>query len=137
MDTAAVTAHVTDRPADAMDLDALLRLFAFDDTEALWWRGKDGAQVGPLEFYVPVNDVFFWGSSDLELITASDVADLAIARTDCGDHFGYWPTLWACRKRGMRPQGAQYDYLPKHLWPLFNACGPEREIDAANPEAQE
>jgi hypothetical protein len=41
-------------------------------------------------------------------------------------------TLYACRRKHMRPQGASYP-SDKELWPLFDACGPEREISLGNP----
>ena len=36
------------------------------------------------------------------------------------------PLLFCCRVRGMRPQGAALRSIPKPLWPLFDAAGPER-----------
>lgn len=45
--------------------------------------------------------------------------------------------LFAARVRGMRPQGACYKGYPKDLWPLFDACGPERETGMGNPHAAE
>lgn len=45
--------------------------------------------------------------------------------------------LFAARVREMRPQGACYKGYPKDLWPLFDACGPERETGMGNPHAAE
>ena len=59
---------------------------------------------------------------------------------DCIDvdpKFGsiYAPTVFACRSRGERPQGAAY---PKNasaeIWKLLDECGPERPIDFCNPK---
>jgi hypothetical protein len=44
--------------------------------------------------------------------------------------------LFCARVRKMRPQGAWYAYCPEAEWPLFDACGPERGVDAGNPYAQ-
>lgn len=41
--------------------------------------------------------------------------------------------LYSCRIEGMRPQGAVYRHNKKELWPLFDACGPEREVGLGNP----
>lgn len=113
---------------------ALLRLFACDDTEELWWRGRDGDTTGPLEFYVNVNDVFAWGCADVERIELpSDLQGLAQAKQDALPEAYGWPTLWAARKRGQRPQGAVYKHLPESIWPLLDACGPERETGLGNP----
>ena len=38
----------------------------------------------------------------------------------------YGTELFSARVRKMRPQGASYKLYPKELWPLFDACGPER-----------
>lgn len=42
-------------------------------------------------------------------------------------------SLFACRSRKMRPQGACYPDDHPELWPLFDACGPEREVGMGNP----
>lgn len=46
---------------------------------------------------------------------------------------GVFCDLFAARVRGMRPQGAAYTFYPPETWPLFDACGPEREIGFGNP----
>jgi hypothetical protein len=42
--------------------------------------------------------------------------------------------LFVCRERKMRPQGAVYPE-DRRFWPLFDACGPEREVGLGNPHA--
>ena len=41
-------------------------------------------------------------------------------------------TCIGARTRKQRPQGACYPH-DRRFWPLFDACGPEREIDSGNP----
>lgn len=119
----------------------LLRLMdEYDSHDALFWRC--GAQYGggefhtPASFFVNVNDVFWWGCADLEEITPENIAALERSYADAkaAHKFGfiYAPHLFAARVRGMRPQGACYPPEPE-LWPLFDACGPERPVDAGNP----
>lgn len=92
----------------------------------------------PASFFVNTNDLFWWACADLEEITPENVEELERACSDCkaaervvGTVYG--PSLFACRVRGMRPQGAAY---PKEesLWPLFDATGPIRENDIGNPK---
>ena len=94
---------------------------------------------------VNCNDLFFWGCSDLEVVTPETLPFLEKAIKDCKDIddnndpkvLGADPELigmdlYCCRQRGMRPQGACY---PKHkeYWPLIDACGEERELGVGNP----
>lgn len=103
----------------------LLSLTAkYDDTLGLSWTEDH-------HFYIICNDTLLWGCSDAEDVACS--ADLDLLEQCYKDIGGIWGgTLYACRKAGMRPQGAAY---PKEaeLWPLFDACGPEREVDIGNP----
>lgn len=107
---------------------------AADQHDHIWWR-CDG-HYAPITFFVVVSDVFAWGTSDAEEITPSTVDALERAYADVreaadGDTtFG--AILYASRRRGQRPQGAAYPSDPR-LWPLFDACGPQREIDMFNP----
>lgn len=81
--------------------------------------------------YINCSDMFVWGCSDSEDITFDDFASLreCLTLTPCGTD------LWVCRKRGQRPQGAYYSYIPEEHWHLFHACGPEREVGLGNPYA--
>lgn len=79
---------------------------------------------------VNCSDVFWWGCSDCEEIAFSELSELrdCLAQAPgCGD------ILWCARKRGERPQGAQYSYIKREYWPLFHAAGPERETGMGNP----
>lgn len=115
----------------SLDLERLLRIFCWDDTDYLWWRGKDSATEGPLQFFVNCNDVFAWGCADVEQIESDEDLDaLDQAKADAPND---WPFLWVARKRGMRPQGAAYKHFDKESIPLFNACGPWREPGLGNP----
>ena len=88
-----------------------------------------------LEFYVTCSDFFFWGCADAEDITSQEDVDLfEQAITDVGCEQTYVTDLYCAKKRKMRPQGACYEFIPKHLWCLYDACGPEREVDIVNPK---
>ena len=50
---------------------------------------------------------------------------------DFGAEFA--PYLYCARVEKMRPQGACYP-IYTNFWPLFDACGPVREINEENPE---
>jgi hypothetical protein len=81
------------------------------------------------------NDLFFWACADAEDITPSDLPMLEQAIKDCeavGSCLSaYAGTIYACRKRGMRPQNPCYSGYPKDLWPLLDAAGPERDEKSA------
>jgi hypothetical protein len=90
-----------------------------------------------LNFEVICSDDFFWGSADGERVTSESLSQLEQAFKDCEKavpDFGplYGNMLYAARRRKMRPQGAAYPEY-KALWPLFDACGPERKIELGNP----
>jgi hypothetical protein len=96
-----------------------------------------------LEFYVTCSDFFFWGCADAENITSQEDVDLfELAIKDVRSllslnevcTYEYATELYCAKKRKMRPQGACYEFIPKHLWSLFDACGPEREVDIVNPK---
>jgi hypothetical protein len=114
-------------------LDYILRVLTitahYDIRGELSWR-TDGP-YGPVRFWIDCGDVFWWGTADCEELTPENVGELERACADvvfAGDrvciHGG---TLFCCRVRKMRPQGAVYRKLPEELWPLFDACGPERD----------
>jgi hypothetical protein len=119
---------------------------AYEIYDMLYWHivTPDGfwAGLGNLEGRLAVSancsDLFWWATADGEEITKETIGEFEQAVLDCikaNDEFGYvyGPCLYACRCRKMRPQGAAY---PKEqsLWPLFDACGPKREIDIGNPK---
>ena len=83
-----------------------------------------------LEFYVLCSDFFGWGCADAEEIKAEDLNLLEQCFKD--DKFS-GELLYCARKRKMRPQNAYYEHLAKESWHLFDACGPEREVNMINP----
>lgn len=113
--------------------------------ERIWWRTD--SDYAPVTFFVNCNDLFDWGCSDCEILTPDRLPLLGRALTDCAKALGHgddaekrgWPwgiDLFVARLRGERPQGAAYP--PKELsalWPLFDACGPERSKGHGNPYA--
>ena len=108
--------------------------------DSLMWKikGENEAWLGML-----CNDVFYWGTADVEDIEANDIPMLEA----CADDLkaigfiakSYVPELFCARKRGMRPQapwGRTYaanpgryegDNLDPRVRALFDACGPERD----------
>ena len=81
---------------------------------------------------VNCNDLFFWGCADAENINEELMVEFNQAVSDCGD-LRIGAELYCARRREMRPQGACYSYYDKALWPLFDACGPERDVGFGNP----
>lgn len=112
----------------------VLDVFARADLhDSLWWR-TDGAYA-PVTFWVQCSDVFAWGVADAELLPPEALDDFEQALQDVVAVVGanaYGPELYCARRRGKRPQGAAYP-SDERLWPLFDACGPEREIGLGNP----
>lgn len=109
----------------------VLRLAAeYDMCGDLWWR-CDG-EYAPVTFFVNCNDCFYWACSDCEQLTPENLPILVQAFKDAeaaDEKRGtiYAPELFVARVRGMRPQGASYkECYPETMWPLFDACGPER-----------
>lgn len=87
-----------------------------------------------LIFHIGCNDLFFWGCADAESIESQEDVDLYEQSIEDVRAFDNWACyLYCARKRKMRPQGAAYPD-EKSLWPLFDACGPEREINMGNPK---
>lgn len=111
----------------------VLSVFAFDSTDSLFWRVD--ADYAPLTFFVRCDDLFHWGTADLERVDRTDVSLLEQCADDVTQH-GHpsWAgELFAARRRAMRPQGAFYDDIPHALHPLFDACGPHRTVGLTNP----
>jgi hypothetical protein len=102
-----------------------------DVREVLYWSVNDGV----VRFWVICNDMFAWGCADAEDITDEDLPALEQAFTDAKEvgEVAEFPTLYAARRRGMRPQGAMYKCLPEVAWPLYDAAGPHRERSLMNP----
>lgn len=105
------------------------------------WRPDETAMDSLLPGYkyhgikpaINCNDVFFWGSADAEDLSPETLGDLDAAIADCHGDEESGALLYCARRRGMRPQGAMYKYIPKNLWAFFDACGPYRETDFFNP----
>jgi len=120
------------------DLDFILRVLGTmadaDCERELSWR-TDG-EFAPITFWINCNDFFWWGCADGQDLgdwESLDVLDKAIADCRALDEEHWGPLLFCARDRGMRPQGAYYKLIPEKLWPLFHACGPEREVGLGNP----
>lgn len=81
------------------------------------------------------NDVFYWGCADLEAV--SSLEDVQLLDECCEKSKYDGAMLYCAKKRKMRPQGAMYKHIDEGDRSLFNECGPERDIDFANPQAQD
>lgn len=125
------------------DLEFVVRVLTlvndFDgaNTDNLFWR--TGGEYAPVKFFVICNDMFWWGTADLEPITPDNIDQLELAHTDMMavdkiEASIHSTDLFCCRMRKTRPQGAYYDHLNEKLWPLFDAVGPLRAVDFANPK---
>ncbi len=111
---------------DTYSIFRILSLIAeYDINGEIFWSTD-------FEFFVNCNDVFFWGCADAEPISAETLDDLekALKETELDGC-----NLYCARRREMRPQGALYKYLEKKNWPLFDACGPKRDVGFGNPTA--
>lgn len=126
------------------DMDFVRRvLAAFDgfngaDPDDLFWRVD--SQYAPVTFFARCNDLFDWGTADLQEITPENIEEMERATTECralDPVHGVLvaTTLFCCRVVGSRPQGACYDSIDPKFWPLLDNCGPEREVDMMNPKA--
>lgn len=130
-----------DEKPEPSDFETIRRAFAvfngFDgpSSDELWWRTDP--EYAPITLLVNCNDLFFWGSADCERLGPSNIEALEQALTDAraaGDEHNAH-LLWCARQRGMRPQGAFYKHFEEGIRPLFDACGPEREVGFGNPES--
>jgi hypothetical protein len=123
------------------DCDFILRVLRvaseYDLFGDLFWHMR--GQSAPVAFCINCNDLFEWACADAEEVTPENIAELEKACAEClaaGDKGCiYGGSLFCCRVRKMRPQGAAY---PRNaaVWPLFDACGPERPTDFNNPKRQ-
>lgn len=111
----------------------LLKLVALYDLRSFIEWNTD------LNFFVACSDLFYWGFADVEYISSQEDVDLLeqsikdiLVMNGSRDFFGM--ELYCARKRKLRPQGACYESIDKNLWPLFDACGPVREVAMSNPK---
>jgi len=81
--------------------------------------------------FVLCNDFFFWGCADGEDVTPENFALFKECIELAGRCDG--PLLFCAKIKQERPQGIAYGMLNPEYWPLFDACGPEREVGFGNP----
>ena len=107
----------------------VLRLFSENHKcDDLSWR-MDG-EYAPIRFYINCGDLFYWATADAEDLTPDNITIMEQAIEDC-KKLVLWGTiyadsLFAARVRKMRPQKPAYPKNHPELWPLYDACGPER-----------
>lgn len=106
-----------------------------------WWRDEEDGQI---KVGANCSDLFWWATADAEEITPDNIQLFEETCNECEalDDGIEFPTVFACalfaaRARKMRPQGAYYKMFPRSMWPMFNACGPERETGLGNPVTPE
>ena len=114
----------------------VLSFFAKKDvTSSLMFYPRED---GSIRFSVICSDLFWWACADDEEITPENFPLLVQSVEDCQkidpDSEDHGLSLFVCRIRKMRPQGACYPNN-KDLWKLFDACGPERVLELGNPLA--
>lgn len=104
----------------------------YSQGENLLWRKEEN---GELVVAVNCNDIFHWACADSEEVTPENLEVYRQSLIDCqqAKAIDYADVLFVARVRQMRPQGATYPHIPTQLWPLLDACGPERKSDFDNP----
>lgn len=108
-------------------LDAAKLAAQHDFRELLFWSEA-------LEPSIICNDVFSWGSADLEPLTPEKLIQFEELQQTYPDLTGPDIAILLCAKlRGIRPQNAMYLYIEDEKWPIFDACGPERPAEPGNP----
>ncbi len=79
------------------------------------------------------NDLFYWGCADSE--TIENEAELHLLDNCCSEYPEIGTTLFVCRKRQMRPQGAFYEMIDSKYHSVLDECGPYRPAELGNPVA--
>lgn len=124
----------------------VMKLMAqYDDRDSLYWHWDEKEKE--MRLFVTCNDLFYWATADLEEITHENIHLLERSYVDCqiaNEVSGvmYATELFACRARGMRPQGAAYptditfryddhDEIDSQagIRALMDEAGPERKLD--------
>ena len=88
-----------------------------------YWAGP-GNLEGTLTVSVNCNDLFYWATADLEHIESDADVELFEQCLKIDDLYG--PTIYACRKRQMRPQNCVLKTMPDKIKPYLESCGPAR-----------
>lgn len=86
---------------------------------------------GRIAIHENCNDLFAWACADSEEITVADIPEYQRAIDDCTAARGfpsYAGSLWACRKRGERPQKPVMHKIPKELRHLFDSIPAHESI---------
>lgn len=99
-----------------------------------------GASNGDVYASFNVSDVFGWACADAEYVEAQDVPLLENTYKELDampdvNMFAELAALFTARKRGMRTQDCilYSKDSPAELIALYEACGPKRENNLANP----
>lgn len=123
---------------EEFNLKVLAFFACYDIHSDLWWTDVNDKSV---RWLVNCNDEFAWGGADCEELTPENFGFLVQAMIDVlainENAESAAVELFVARLRKMRPQNASYVLYAKALWPLFDACGPERPRDFGNPYTRE
>lgn len=92
-------------------------------TDKGYWAGY-GNLEGNLTTFVNCNDLFYWASADLEPIKSDSDLKLFEECLKLDDIYG--ATIYACRKRKMRPQNCILEKMPDNTKKHLELCGPPR-----------
>lgn len=75
---------------------------------------KDSGGKETIGLYVNCNDLFYWACADCESIPFSEIRSLYERVFDKDGNYQKWgSTIWACLRRGMRPQHPIEDAMKK------------------------
>ncbi len=103
----------------------ILRVADYDGD--IFWHYNHVLDI--IQFEVNCNDLFYWATSETEEIEPCDIDLLETTIREVyklTNSKSYGLSLFACRKRKMRPQLPVYRAMSEILKPLFDACGPKR-----------
>ena len=73
--------------------------------------------------HIICNDIFVLGA-DCEIITKETLPEFNQAVDDCFGNLELAAILYCARRFKLRPLKKEYEYIPRNLWPIFDACGP-------------
>lgn len=98
--------------------ELLIRIGILFPLDAHDWEGNNVTGI-----YVNANDVFWWGTADVEPLATDEIMDFYnMVREQ-----PYGSIKWLCLKRGMRPQHPWEDQLKKEgYWDAQLEALPER-----------
>lgn len=86
------------------------------ETDDGFWAGR-GNKEGKLTVSVNCNDLFFWATADSEPIETD--ADVELLEECLKIDAVYGTTIYACRRRKMRPQNCVLEKIQEEIKPVL------------------